>query len=117
MKNVFNKIKRLYKQLAGRLPSPLPVGINEFNAWCDDIKATYDLPTQSDDDIRFTCAAVIMRFNEIADAKPKYFFVRAMRSGAAKQIAGYAFGEVKNRQQAAYKAAQEAANVPQTSEA
>lgn len=109
MKTKLQKIKRLIKQVLGRFETKLPVGVTEFEAWCDDIKVTYDLPTDRDDDIRTTFAAVIMRFDEIISKKPKYYFVRALRSGAAKQIANHVFTEIHTKHKAAAKAAQEAA--------
>ena len=113
MKTLTHKIKRFLKQIRGRFNSPLPVGVTEFKAWCDDIRATYDLPTESEEDILFCFSAVIMRFDEISDKKPKYHFVRAFRSGAAKQVASHTFTETKLKQQAAMKAAQEAAKAAQ----
>lgn len=95
------KITRFFKQIRGLFPSPLPQGVTEFAAWIADIKATYTLPTARDEDIIACFAAVIMRFDQIAASKPKYYFVRALRSGAAKQVASYAFTEVKHKQAAA----------------
>lgn len=109
MNTLTHKIVRFLKQIRGRFNSPLPVGVAEFKEWCDDIRATYDLPTQSEEDILFCFSAVIMRFDQIVDRKPKYYFVRALRSGAAKQVANYAFSETKMKQKAAQEAAQSAA--------
>lgn len=94
-------IKRYYRQFRGLFPSPLPQGVTEFDAWVADIKATYTLPTDRDADIVACFSAVIMRFDQIATNKPKYFFVRALRSGAAKQVASHAFTLMKQKQAAA----------------
>lgn len=108
MNTVLSKLKLIYKKIRGLLPSPLPQGVTEFEAWCLDIQATYTLPTESKDDIHFCFASAIIRFGETTWSKPKYHFVKALRAGAAKQIAGNAFTEIKIRQKAAYEAAQKA---------
>ncbi len=101
-------IKRLYDQIRGLFPSRLPTGVAEFNAWADSIASTYQLPTADQDSVRFSLATQIMHLGPQAASKPKYFFVLAIRAGAAKQIAGNAFQEIKSRHQAAQKAAQAA---------
>lgn len=113
------QVSRAAAQLRGLFPSRLPTGVTEFNAWADSIASTYRLPTADQDSVRFSLASQIMHLGPTADSKPKYYFVRAIRAGAAKQIAGNAFYEIKSKHQAAQKAAQAAeatapsvANVP-----
>ncbi len=93
-------IKRFYNQVRGFFPSPLPTGVSEFNSWVDSIAYTYQLPTSDQDSLRFSLASQVMHLGPTVASKPKYYFALALRAGAAKQIAGNAFYEVKQNQAA-----------------
>ena len=101
MKTRLLKIKRFIRQVRGLFPQSLPTGIDEFNSWATDIAATYQLPTENLDSIRYTLATIIMHLGQTAAYKSKWYFVLTLRSGAAKQIAGGIFYEIKTKQQAA----------------
>lgn len=105
----------MYRQLQGIFPSPIPTGMTEFNAWVDSLIAIYTLPTADRDSIVFAVASMIMHLGPTTAYKPKLYFVLALRSGAAKQIAHGAFSEIKMRQQAAL--AQKPAEVTATAPA
>lgn len=109
MSNFFQKIKRKFNQLRGLLPSQLPTGATEFEAWVTSIMETYDLPTRSRSDVMFIIATSMMHLGPTVDRKAKYFFVKTLRAGAAKQVAAAAFQEVKKAQLAAAQAAQTSA--------
>lgn len=109
MKLILNKVVRVYKQLRGLLPSPLPTGSGAFDAWVEDIRSTYVMPTEDSDSIHFSFAAMIMHLGPTAASKPKYYFVLAIRASAAKQVAGSAFHAVKIRQKELAEAQQAAA--------
>lgn len=98
MKILLNKVVRVVKQLRGLLPSPLPTGAGAFDAWVEDIRNTYTMPTEDSDSIHFSFAAMIMHLGPTAATKPKYYFVLAIRASASKQVAGAAFHAVKIRQ-------------------
>ncbi len=80
-----------------------------FDTWADDIAATYALPTQDRDSIRFALATIIMHLDQATAFRSKWYFVLMLRSSAAKQVAGGVFHEIKTKQQAAQAAAQQAA--------
>lgn len=90
-------LTRLIKQFLGLFPSALPTGVTAFNEWADDIRSTYDLPTQDEDSIKFTLSTIIMHLGPQAAYKPKYYFVLTLRAGAAKQVAGQVFTDIKTR--------------------
>lgn len=115
--NVLNRFKRLYKQIRGRYKSPLPTGMTAFNDWVDDIRATYWLPTEDVDSIRYTLATIIMHLKEAEAFTPKWYFVKVLRAAAAKQVAQGTFQEIKLRQQAAQVAAKLAEATASTAEA
>lgn len=100
MKHTLEFILRIYRQIRGFLPSPLPTGLSDFTAWADDIAATYKLPTEDKDSIYFSFASQIMHLGPTAAYKPKYYFVVCTRAGAAKQVAGHAFYTIKEQQKA-----------------
>ena len=99
MNILFNKLKRIIKQIAGLFPTALPVGVSEFHAWAEDISKTYDLPTSNLETVKFTLATMIMHLGPQAAYKTKIFFVLSLRAGAAKQIAHACFVEIKTKQQ------------------
>lgn len=109
MKTLVEKLGKLYNKIRGLFPSPIPVGMTEFNDWVNSIMATYTLPTSDRDTIVFSLGAMIMHLDHgpktlsafVAAYKPKFYFVLALRSGAAKQIAHAAFVEIKQKQQQA----------------
>lgn len=114
MKTLIYRLKRLCRQALAAFPSPIPTGMAEFDAWVDSITNTFTLPTQEKDTIRFAFATMIMHLGPTAAYKPKLYFVLALKAGAAKQIASAAFQEIKQKQQAAATASQNAAaNGPQ----
>ena len=94
------KLKRLLFQFLGLFPSKLPQGMTEFNEYVDSIIANYDLPTLDRKSIVWGISATILRLGETAAYKSKHYFVLILRAGAAKQIAGAAFTEIKEQQKA-----------------
>lgn len=109
MSKILQIVVKIYKQVRGLFPSPLPVGVVEFDTWAASIGATYKLPTNNLDSIKFTLATLIMHSGPTVAFKPKYYFVLAIRASAAKQIAGNAFHEIKERSKLAQAAAEVAA--------
>jgi len=115
MKAIVLKVKRILKQIAGLLPSALPNGVAAFEAWASDIEQTYQLPTADKDSIRFALASVVMHLGPQTAYKSKLYFALTLKAGAAKQVAGQTFHDIKERQKAAEIEAQKnlAANGPQ----
>jgi hypothetical protein len=106
--SIKNNVVRTIKQLLGLLPSKLPTGVSEFNAWAQDIIDTYDLPTKDVESIRFTLSTIIMHLGPQAAYKAKFYFVLVLRASAAKQVAGQIFTDIKLAQKAAEEAAKKA---------
>lgn len=102
------KFIKLIKQFIGLFPSALPMGITAFDEWANDIINTYDLPTKDIDSIKFTLSTIIMHLGPQTAFKPKYYFVLTLRAGAAKQIAGQVFSDIKHKAKEAEIAAQKA---------
>lgn len=100
MSTIINTLKRKINQVLGLFPSSLPTGVESFYSWIDSIQNTYTLPTEDRDSIVFSFSTMIMHLGPTAARKPKYYFVLALRSAAAKQVAGGAFQEVKLNQKA-----------------
>ena len=110
MVNKLSQVTRFFKQFRGLFPSPLPTGATTFDAWAEDIQGTYTLPTQDRDSILFSFSTMIMHLGPTVAAKPRYYFVLALRAAAAKQVAGQAFQDIKTRQREA--AAKQEATTP-----
>lgn len=111
------KLKRLYNQVRGFFPSQLPQGMEAFEAWVDSIFNTYELPTMDKDSVKFGLSAAIMHLGPTTAYKSKWYFVLIIKAGAAKQIAGAKFHEVKLEQQRkAMEAAQAAAEKAEAEE-
>lgn len=94
-------IKRTIRQLVGLLPTRLPVGVEEFDAYISSLRSTYTLPTVSDEDVRYVVSSLILHLGPTAAFKPKAYFYLALQATAAKQIASHNFQQVKQRQAAA----------------
>lgn len=99
-----NRLKVAFKRLLSYFPTPLPVGMTAYKEWSDSV---VDLigPIANTDDLQFCVAAEVIRVGPAVCSAPKNYFVKRVRAGAAKQIAGAVFTEIKERQMAAQKAA------------
>jgi hypothetical protein len=104
-------MKLLLKRVLSRLPSPLPVGMSEFQQWSDDI-IELSGKFADVDSMKFALASQIMHLGAQQAYVPKNYFVKSMRKAAANQVASQAFQDVKNKQLEAAKAAEEAAKQP-----
>jgi hypothetical protein len=102
---MLERIKKVFRQIRGLLPSELPNGASAFDAWVDSIVNTYSLPTSDIDSIKFTLATIIMHLGPTVAYRSKFYFVLVLKASAAKQVAHNAFGEIKQKQQAAQAAA------------
>lgn len=98
----------LFKKVAARFPTKLPVGMTEFNAWADSI---IDLAGEfaDRDSMKYALASNVIHMKHTQDSAPKSYFVSVLRKAAANQVASQVFQDVKVKQEEAIKAAQEAA--------
>jgi hypothetical protein len=101
------------KKILSYVPTPLPVGMTEFNAWADSI---IELSGEfaDKDSMRYAIASNVMHLPHTAAYKPKNFFVCALRKAAANQVASQVFQDIKTAQ--AERQAAEAALAAETSE-
>lgn len=96
-------MKKQVKRLLAFIPSPLPFGAAEFETWASDIIYTYDLP--DNDSFRWSLATMIQHCGATEATKPKRYFGRCARKGAANQVANWVMVELKEKQKAAEAAA------------
>jgi hypothetical protein len=91
------------KVLMSFLPSPLPVGMTEFDTWAQSIRdiAGPGLENVPQDQFRWVLASAVQHLKHTESSVPKRYFVNVIRKGAASQIAGQVFMEVKVAQEKA----------------
>lgn len=87
------------------IPTRLPQGKTAFTEWADDILNTYGLP--NNDSTHFALATMVMHLGPSQCFRPKIFFALKCWTAASKEIAHAVMQELKEKQQAALKAANE----------
>jgi hypothetical protein len=94
---------KMLKVLMSFLPSPLPVGMTEFETWAQSIRdiAGPGLENVPQDQFRWVLSSAIQHLKHTESSVPKRYFVHVIRKGAATQIAGAVFMEVKLSQEKA----------------
>ncbi len=105
-------MKRILSRLLSYIPTQLPLGLTAYKAWSDEVVELIG-PIANSDDLHFCVAAEVLRVGPSANAVSKNYFVKRVRAGATKQLAGHVFSEIKERQQAAQKAEAEALKLKQ----
>lgn len=110
MNKTFSKLIKPFRKLAAYFPSPLPVGMTDFQKWCDDIVYLYDLP--DNESLRWTLGAVILHLSPRKNGgtcyyKSKRFFGLTALKGASNEIAHAYMEQLKEKQKAMIKAAQD----------
>lgn len=72
-------------------PRPLPMGMEEFDAWSDRILAGACVPHKDPEAFkrssRFTLATLIMHLGPTESHKPDAYFIHCLRKGAVNQVA------------------------------
>lgn len=107
--NIVLKIKKLIKQILGALPSQVPQGLAEFEAWMASIIEIYT-PPGNDRSIRFVLSSLLMRLGPSEAYKSKLYFANSLKRAAASQVAVYIQEVIKEQQRA--EAAAQLAEVP-----
>lgn len=105
------KLTRVLRQVLGLLPTAIPQGVSEFNAWADSIINTYTINADSDS-IKFALATMILHSGPTSAFKPKFTYFLMLRAGMAKQVAGAVFQDIKTKQQERLKVATTIAEAP-----
>ena len=101
---LFKTLTRSILKLAYLIPSPVPVGMSEFDAWSKSIIDVYGFP--DNDSIRFALATMIMHSGPTSANVSKHYFSLCVKASMAKQIAGGQFQAMKQRQIEAQKLAE-----------
>ncbi len=103
-------MKLFIKRLLSFFPTPLPVGMQEFETWAKSIRdiSGAGLDKVPQDQFKWVLASAVQHLKQTEASVPKRYFVNVIRKGAATQIAGQVFMEVKQKQEAAQKAELEA---------
>lgn len=94
-----------FKRITAYLPTPLPVGVTEMDAWMDDIIALAG-PYADADSMKWAIATMVLHMGSNKDGSsrayvPKMYFVNGLRKSAANQVASAVFQSIKAKQQAA----------------
>lgn len=120
------RLSLLIKRLLSFLPTPLPVGLAQFNTWSDSILELSGNYADADS-MKFALASMVIHAGPPKNSKnqtqpgflPKNHFVQGLRKSAANQVASQIFQDIKAKLEAAQKAATEKqkAEVTATSEA
>ncbi len=92
------------KRILSRFPSQLPVGLTHYREWLAEVVELIG-PIATIEDLQFCVSAEVLRLGPTTCSIAKHTLVRKVRAGAAKQIAGFVFTEIKEKQQAAQQAA------------
>ncbi len=98
-------VRLLILRLFSYFPTKIPVGMTAYLVWSDSIVELIG-PIANKSDLEFCIAAEVLRVKPDACSAPKNYFVKRVRAGAAKQIAGAVFTRIKEEQMAVQKAAE-----------
>ncbi len=105
--SIVNYLKKLARRVRALFPSALPQGRAEFTVWSNSIIEIYEMP--DNDSVRFALATMIMHLPPTKCFIAKEYFGRSLHKSASNQVAHAMLQELKEKQQAEFKAAQERA--------
>jgi hypothetical protein len=115
MKKFIAKLKFVVNYLTSFFPTPLPVGIAEFDTWALSILNLTSFP--DNDSTRFSLAVMVLHMDSTTASKPRQYFARALHKAGANQIASQVVQDLKQKQKDAENAAKlsekPAADAPQ----
>lgn len=100
------RVMKMINRLLSYLPTPLPVGMTEFQAWADSIIALSGEFADRDSMV-FAIASILIHADTKYGALPKRYFVNRLRKSAANQVASQAFQDIKQKQAAQQEAAKQ----------
>lgn len=92
------------------MPTKIPTGMAEFEAWSDSI---IDLvgPIANRQDLKWVLAVSVLHMGETAAFVPKRYFVKRILKGAANQVVSQVVQDIKNAKQKEIEEQQAAAAV------
>lgn len=90
-------MKQTINKIMSYVPTPLPKGLTEFNAWSDSI---IELSGKFADvtSMKWTIGNVLLGLPTTCNSKPKNHFVKVLHKAAANQVVSYFIEEVKTEQ-------------------
>ncbi len=96
-----------FKRLLSYYPTPLPVGLSEFETWADSI---IELSGEfaDKDSMKYAIASNLIHLPHTKAKVPKAYFVNTLRKAAANQVASQVFQDIKIKQQQAIDTAKQA---------
>ncbi len=104
------------KRILSYLPTKLPVGLTQFDAFAESIIELSGNYADTDS-MKFAIASMIIHLPAGKAAVPKAFFVNSLRKSAANQVASQVFQDIKAKQaevEAKRKQAEETAKLETT---
>lgn len=103
-------LKKILNKFLSYLPTPLPMGMTAYLEWSKSIADLIGPITSIESDLHFCISAEVIRLGPSVCLVSKHYFVRRVRAGVAKQIAGAVFSDIKekDRQDKAAQAAKQA---------
>lgn len=107
---LYHTLKTFISRLYHYVPTPLPVGITEFEAWASSIITTYNFP--DNDSVRWALAVKVLHLGETSAYKAKRYFYLTMHKSMANQVVSQVIQDLKikdQQQRAAAQAAEQAA--------
>lgn len=114
-----NRILSIFKQFIAHLlawiPTPLPIGMEEFDIWAKSVLSLTRLP--DNDSTRFALASIVPHQKAERFYIPKRLFANMLCKSAANQVGGAVMHELKEKQQAAIAAEQAAIEAAKQAEA
>lgn len=99
-------MKKLLRILLSFIPTPLPVGMEEFKEWQSSILSLSKVP--DNESTRFAVSVMIMHLGPAEDYKAKRYFIKALNKSAANEIANAVCLDLKAKQKARIEAEEEA---------
>lgn len=104
MSRILSIFKQSIAHLLAWIPTPLPIGMDEFDIWAKSVLALTSLP--DNDSVRFALASTIPHQKAERYRIPKRLFANMLLKSAANQIGGAVMHELKEKQKAAIAAEQ-----------
>jgi hypothetical protein len=105
MMKIKQKVQRFANKTLGLFPTKLPLGMTDFDRFCDSIFDTYELP--NDPSYKHAIASMIMHLGPTVASKPKRFFALSVQKAMANQIAYQNIQLLKKNEATTEKAANE----------
>lgn len=91
-------IARFFFRIRALFPSQLPVGVSEFNNYCDKIIDACGFP--NDPSYRHTIGTMIMQLSPTTDKKSTQYFIKSIRKAMANEIAYFVIMQIRDERAA-----------------